>query len=182
MRGRGARVEPLDGAAVQDVVPLVVEAIRLVEVVLEQLAVSDVDRLRDHVGVGVLRDGRVDQPRMVLRVDVLLDRAAGAADAHGVERDAVVLDEVLLQHQRRLAAELQVVVRVGAQAGRVHAPRSRAAARRAAAWRCRWWCPACARSRRRPARLKTSRPFQSESSGCVRDRSPSSARASRRCR
>jgi hypothetical protein len=88
-------------------------------VVLEQLTISDVDRLRDHVGVGVLRDGRVEQPRVVLRVDVLLDRAAGAADAHAVERDAVVLDEVLLQHQRRLPAELQVVVRVGAKSGRV---------------------------------------------------------------
>ena len=95
-----------------------VEAVGLVEVVLEQLAVSDVDRLRDHVGVGVLRDRRVEQARVVLRVDVLLDRAARAADADGVERDAVVLDEVLLQHQRGLAAELEVVVRVGAQAGR----------------------------------------------------------------
>ena len=65
-------------------------------------------------GVRVLRDRRVEQARVVLRVDVLLDRAAGAADADGVERHAVALDEALLHHQRGLAAELQVVVRVGA--------------------------------------------------------------------
>ena len=96
-----------------------VVAVGDVEVVLEQLAVADVDRLGDHVRVRVLRDRGVEQARVVLPVDVLLDGAAGAADADGVERDAMVLDEVLLQHQGGLAAELEVVVRVRAQARRV---------------------------------------------------------------
>ena len=61
-----------------------VVAVGDVEVVLEQLAVADVDRLRDHVRVGVLRDRGVEQAWMVLPVDVLLDRPAGAADADGV--------------------------------------------------------------------------------------------------
>ncbi len=56
---------------------------------------------------------------MVLAVDVLLDGPTGSADADRVQRHAVVLDEVLLEHQRRLAAEHEVVVRVGARSGRV---------------------------------------------------------------
>ena len=77
------------------------------------------DRLGDHVRIGVLRNRSIQQPRMVLAVHVLLDGTAGPADAHRVGRDAVVFDEVLLQHQCGLAAELQVVVGVRAQARRV---------------------------------------------------------------
>ena len=92
--------------------PLRVRPVGDVHEVLEQLAVADVDRLRDHVRVRVLRDRRVDDHAgMPLRVDVLLDRAARAADADRVERHAVALDEPLLRHDRRLGAEHEVVVR-----------------------------------------------------------------------
>ena len=115
-----AGVHPLEPRPVRPRGPLRVGAVGDVHEVLEQLAVADVDRLRDHVGVRVLRDRRVDDPaRVVLGVDVLLDRAAGAADADGVERDAVGLDEPLLRHDRRLAAEHEVVVRRRARAARV---------------------------------------------------------------
>ena len=87
---------------------------------LEQLAVADVDGLGDHVGVRVLGDGGVDEARVVLGVDVLLDGAARPADRHRVVGDAVGLDRVLLQHQRGLAADLQVVVGAGAGAARPH--------------------------------------------------------------
>jgi len=65
-----------------------------VHVALEQLAVPDVDGLRDHVGVRVLRHARVDQAGQVLAVDVLLDGAAGAADGDRVLRLRVGRDEV----------------------------------------------------------------------------------------
>ncbi len=91
-----------------------------VHVAFEQLAVTHVDGLGDHVRIGVLRDGGVDHPRaVVLGVHVLLDRAARGADAHRVERRAVPLDEALLDHQGRLAAQDQVVVGGGTGAGRV---------------------------------------------------------------
>ncbi len=86
---------------------------------LEQLAVADVDRLRDHVGIGVLRDRRVEQSGMVLAVHVLLDRPARAADGDRVARLAVRRDEPVLDHDRRLASELEVVVRRRDVAGRV---------------------------------------------------------------
>src|SRR5215211_5241889 len=56
---------------------------------------------------------------MVLPVDVLLDPAARAAHADRVQRHPVALDELLLGHQRRLAAELEVVVRARAGPARV---------------------------------------------------------------
>ena len=56
---------------------------------------------------------------MTLCVDVLLDRAARAADADRVDRNAVALDEALLRHDRRLGAEHEVVVRARPRAARV---------------------------------------------------------------
>ena len=117
--GEAGGVETEHGLAGFGVLPPLVVAVGDIEVVLEQLAVADVDRLGDHVRVGVLRDGRVQQARMVLPVDVLLDGPSGAPDSDGVEREAMVLDEVLLQHEGGLAAELEVVVRVRAQSRRV---------------------------------------------------------------
>ena len=112
VRHRRARVHPLEPRPVRPRGPLRVGAVGDVHELLEQLAVADVDRLRDHVRVRVLRDRGVDDPvRVVLRVDVLLDRAAGAAEADGVERQPVGLDEPLLRHDRGLAAEHEVVVR-----------------------------------------------------------------------
>jgi len=70
-------------------------------------------------GEGVLRDRTVDQPRVVLPVDVLLDRAARAAQPERVERVVVRGDEAALDHDRRLTAELEVVVDAGLVAGRV---------------------------------------------------------------
>ena len=60
-----------------------------------------------------LRNRAVEQPEVVLAVDVLLDGAAGAAEAHGVLRVVVLGDEARLHHQRRLAAEDEVVVGIG---------------------------------------------------------------------
>ena len=116
---RGVGVEPLEPFAVLPVGPLGVGAVGDVHVVLEQLAVADVNRLGDHVGVGVLRDPRVEQPGVVLPVDVLLDRAARSPDADRVARHAVALDELLLGHQRRLAAQHEVVVDAGPGPARV---------------------------------------------------------------
>ncbi len=56
---------------------------------------------------------------MILRVDVLLDGTARAAQADRVVGHAVALDEALLHHERRLAAHLQVVVNAGDVARRV---------------------------------------------------------------
>ena len=120
VRPRRARGHALEPGAVRPGRPLRVRSVGDVHEVLDQLAVADVDRLRDHVGVRVLRDRGVDDHAgMALRVDVLLDRAARAADADRVGRDAVALDEALLRHDRRLRAEHEVVVRARARPARV---------------------------------------------------------------
>jgi hypothetical protein len=111
--GRSGDVETEDGLAHGRVAPPFVLPVGHLEVVLQQLAIADVDRLGDHVGVGVLRDGGVKEPGVVLAVDVLLDGPAGAAHADRVEGRAVALDELLLGHEGRLAAELEVVVGAG---------------------------------------------------------------------
>jgi len=85
----------------------------------QELAVPNVNRLGDHVGVRVLRDGCVDQPRMVLGVDVLLDPTTRASDSDGVLGDPVRGDETVLDHDRGLATELEVVVLAGLVPGRV---------------------------------------------------------------
>ena len=86
---------------------------------LQQLAVADVNRLGDHVGIGVLGHAGVDQAGMVLGVHILLDATTRAADADGVVGGAVAGDESVLHHHRRLTADDQVVVRAGLGAGRV---------------------------------------------------------------
>ena len=113
-------VQPDDRLAHLGIAPLRVVAVGGVEVVLEQLAVAHVDRLGDHVRVRVLGDGRVDEASVVLGVDVLLDGATRAADRDRVVGHAVRLDRQLLEHQRRLAAHLQVVMGAGAGAARPH--------------------------------------------------------------
>ena len=59
------------------------------------------------------------QARVVLPVDVLLDRAAGASDADRVHGLRELGDEAVLDHDRRLAAQLEVVVRGRPVRGRV---------------------------------------------------------------
>src|SRR3954447_5759480 len=54
------------------------------------------------MSVGVLRDRAVQQPAVVLPVDVLLDAAARAAEPDGVLGVVVLGDEPRLDHQRRL--------------------------------------------------------------------------------
>ena len=107
-------------AAVLRDAPLGVAAVGGVHVVLQQLAVAHVDGLRHHVGVALHRQQRVQHAGLVLRDQVLLDRAARAAQAHGVQRHAVALDEALLAHHRGLAGQLHVVVRAGVVAAGVH--------------------------------------------------------------
>ena len=85
---------------------------------LEQLAVGDADRLRDDVRVRVLSHATVEQTPVVLAEDALPDGAAGAADTDRVLGLGVGRDEAVLDHDRRLAAELEVVVRVRPVTGR----------------------------------------------------------------
>ena len=112
-------VEPDEPAAVLGGAPLRVGPIRGVHVVLEQLAVPDVDRLRDHVGIRLHRQQRIEHARQILVDHVLRDGAAGAAEPHRVGRHAVALDEALLGHHRRFARDLQIVVGAGVVAARM---------------------------------------------------------------
>ncbi len=75
------------------------------------------DGLGDHVRIGVLWDSGIDQAFVVLSIYVLLDGAARTTQAHGVDGKVVQLDKPLLHHQRRLAAQHEVVVgaRLGAR-------------------------------------------------------------------
>ena len=77
----------LEQLAVVPVLPPLVVGVELVHVVGEQLAVADVDGLGGHVRVRVLRDEGVEQVRVVLGEHVLLDAAAGAADARPCRAD-----------------------------------------------------------------------------------------------
>ena len=129
--------------------PLRVRAVGGVHVVLEQFAVADVDGLRDHVGVALHRQQAVEHARVVLRDQVLLDRTARAAQAHGVQRHAVALDEALLGHHRGLAGQVHVVVGAGVVAAASARWPSPGPARRGSSSRCAP-CPGCGRSPRRP--------------------------------
>src|SRR5699024_9572117 len=82
-------------------------------------AVANVDGLGDHVRVGALGHGRIDQAGVVLAIDVLLNGPARAAKANGVVGHAVALDEAFLGHQRGFAADFEIVVLAGAGARRV---------------------------------------------------------------
>ena len=100
-------------AAVLGRLPARVAAVGGIHVVLKQFAIADMNGLRHHIRVGILRHTGVDQARMVLRVDVLLNRPARTANRNRVLGHAKAFDEVFLGHQRGFAAHLQVVVGAG---------------------------------------------------------------------
>ncbi len=114
--GRDPSRQALDQGAVRPGPPQWVAA--GVEVVLQRFTVADSGDAGDGVGEGELRNRRVDQAGVVFGADVLLHPAAGAADADGMARHPVRLDEVLLHHERGLGGQPQIEVYAGLGAGR----------------------------------------------------------------
>ena len=95
---RIAGAQPLDQRASGPALPARVGSVKDIHVELQQLAVAHVNRLCDHVRIGVLGNCGIDQAFVVLTVDVLLDTAARTSDTYRVSGQIKEFDKALLDH------------------------------------------------------------------------------------